>query len=329
MKLRLIPNAARFDPHCLFLHILTNAAEADEAAQMPKKEIIPSTRPVPTPLAIRVMSFNIRNSGAADGANAWEMRRELVLQTIANAAPDLLGLQEVLADQRAALMAALTGCAFAGVARDDGDRAGEWALIGYRPERFEMLEQGNFWLAAEPRQPALGWDAACVRLCSWARLVDRSSGQTILFANTHWDHHGLIARAQSAKLTGRMLATLARGAAVILSGDFNSTEDDPWMQSLISSDRADGLPLIDAHREVHPRREPEELSFHGFDGRTRGSRIDFILHGPGLRAVDSRIIRAAGTDGRYPSDHYPLIASLEYLKLPDGDQSHRAEPITG
>ena len=44
---------------------------------------------------LKVMSFNIRLGVANDGENHWDKRKELVLKTIQNFGPDLLGLQEV------------------------------------------------------------------------------------------------------------------------------------------------------------------------------------------------------------------------------------------
>ena len=44
---------------------------------------------------LRVMSFNIRLGVANDGANHWERRKDLVVRTIKEFRPDILGLQEV------------------------------------------------------------------------------------------------------------------------------------------------------------------------------------------------------------------------------------------
>ena len=41
------------------------------------------------------MSFNIRLGVANDGENHWDKRKGLVIRTIQNVGPDLLGLQEV------------------------------------------------------------------------------------------------------------------------------------------------------------------------------------------------------------------------------------------
>ena len=52
-----------------------------------------------SPAPLRVMTFNIRNSNAKDGADHWEHRKELFAKTVRDFDPDLLGTQEVLADQ--------------------------------------------------------------------------------------------------------------------------------------------------------------------------------------------------------------------------------------
>ena len=269
----------------------------------------PATRPA-TPL--RVMSFNIRNSGMNDGRNGWSHRKALFFETVAAFGPDLLGVQEVLADQHDAVAAAMPGYTLAGVARDDGRRRGEWALVAFRTDRFDKIDAGDFWLSDTPDRPSLGWDAACIRICSWVRLRDRTSGRELLFADTHWDHKGVAARRNAAALIKRRLPALSAGAPVILVGDLNSTEDDDWVQSLLHPTAAGEVQLTDSYREAHADRSPDEASFHGFKGGVKGSRIDFILHGPEFRATAAVIDRHAGPDGRFPSDHYAVTAVLDW-----------------
>jgi endonuclease/exonuclease/phosphatase family metal-dependent hydrolase len=107
---------------------------------------------------------------------------------------------------------------------------------------------------------------------------------------------------------------LCEGTPVILTGDFNTTEDDPPHATLVSkppdaADRA-SLRLIDSYREVHPDRTSDEATFHGFTGRRAGKRIDWIIHTPEFRATECEIVHHA--DGnRYPSDHFPVFAILK------------------
>ncbi len=252
---------------------------------------------------VRVMSFNIRNSGARDGANDWRHRKETFVAAVRDFAPDLLGTQEVLADQFDDLKAAFPEFATVGVARDDGARAGEWSANLYRTARFVRIDGGDFWLSETPEKVgSKSWDAACVRICTWVRLRDVASGAPVLFANTHFDHQSAKARVESAKLLRERLPRLADGAPVILAGDFNCTEDDEPYRTLVAG-------MADSFREVYPERKPEEASFHGFTGKLTGSRIDWILHTPQLKATAAEIVRP--TEPRMPSDHFAVTAIIE------------------
>ena len=262
---------------------------------------------------VRVMSFNIRNSNARDGANHWMFRRDLVAQTIRRFEPDLLGTQEVLADQFDELGRILPDYVPVGVARDDGQRAGEWSAIFYRSKRFEPIDTGNFWLSENPEKVGpLAWDAACVRICTWAKLKDRVTGIELVHANTHFDHKGKVARLESAKLIGRELARIAGAAPVILTGDFNCNEDNDAYQALTAPETAGALKLVDAYRRLHPNRAAVEATFHGFKGTIAGSRIDWILHSPAFKPVSAEIVRTQGE--RHVSDHYPVTAVLELAR---------------
>lgn len=264
-----------------------------------------------SPAPLRVMTFNVRNSNAKDGENHWQHRKELFEKTVRDFNPDLLGTQEVLADQYDALAAMFPDYVAVGVARDDGKREGEWSAIFYRKSRFEQLDSGNFWLSETPDEVgSRSWDAACTRICTWARLRDKGSNKEFLYANTHWDHKGDVARLESAKLIRKRLPDLAKGSPVILMGDFNCIEDDAPYRMLTNSDGAQGVALIDSYRKAHPERSKDEASFHGFKGTVTGSRIDWILHTPNFKATAAEIIRPQ--NGRFASDHYPVTAILAF-----------------
>jgi len=263
------------------------------------------------PAPLRVMSFNIRNSRAQDGANAWPKRTELLFATIAQYGPDLIGFQEVLADQYDALVACLPQYGFSGVARDDGARQGEWSCVAYRKDRFTAVKSGDFWLSETPTViGSKSWDAALTRLCSWVRLREIGTDREYVFANTHFDHKGVIARQESSRVLSRELSEIARGVPAILVGDFNITEDNPAYAVLVRPTTPGALPWIDAYRAVHPTRQPDESSFHGFKGGSAGSRIDFIFHTRHFQAKGAAIDRTEQT-GLWPSDHYAVTAELK------------------
>lgn len=262
--------------------------------------------------SLRVMSFNIRNSNAKDGENAWPLRRDSFFAEIARFAPTLIGFQEVLADQYDEIVARMPEHAFLGVARDDGKRRGEWSLVGFRKDRFDNLGGGDFWLSENPDEiGSKSWDAALTRLCTWVRLRDRRTQRTLLFANTHFDHQGVQAREHSARVIAKRLRDLARGEPIVLAGDFNFTEDTAGYAVLARPAGDAPAWLVDGYRAVHPQRQPDEATFHGFKGTRAGSRIDFIFHTREFEATSATIERTASPAGLYPSDHYAVTAVLQ------------------
>jgi endonuclease/exonuclease/phosphatase family metal-dependent hydrolase len=257
------------------------------------------------------MSFNVRLASASDGEDAWDRRLGIFFSTIRNFQPDLVGFQEVLASQYDEILAQLPGYGFSGRARDDGRRKGEWALIGFRKDRFAVIAQGDFWLSEHPSIPgSKSWDAALPRICSWVRLRETATGRELVYANTHFDHKGPIARQEAAKLLSRELGRIAAGVPAILTGDLNATEDEPPYAALTRPGLPETIRWIDAYREVYPQRLPEERSFHAFKGGARGSRIDFIFHTAQFKAVAAAIDHTCSADGHFPSDHYAVTAVL-------------------
>lgn len=259
---------------------------------------------------VRVMSFNIRYGTARDGDNRWDARRQLLVDTIQQFDPDLLGTQETLAFQRDQLAERLPGYTVFGVGRDDGQAAGEMAAVFFRTERFEQIAGGTFWLSPTPEAIGKkGWDAALPRVATWLKLRDRRApaAPPVLIVNTHFDHQGRTARIESAKLLRRQLETLGQGCRWIVTGDFNAGEGTEPHAALFAGP---GPRLIDTFRAVNPTRGPAEGTYHDFDAtKTGGPRIDWIGCSPEWE------VRAAGIDrlvhdGRAPSDHFPVTAVL-------------------
>jgi endonuclease/exonuclease/phosphatase family metal-dependent hydrolase len=262
------------------------------------------------------LTFNIRINVAHDGENDWPHRRDLWVSTVRAFDPDLLGLQEVGPGQGEEIRKALADYEMFGGSRD-GARPGEASSLLFRKSRFECVRDGVFWLSETPESPASkGWDAAFPRVVTWAELRDRSAGAKdahFFYFNTHWDHKGEQARLQSAQLMRRRIEQIAGDAPVIVKGDFCCSDDSKAYQFLVNPTGVDaGKPrLIDSYREFHPQHEATDFTFHGFTGtNTKPSRIDWILHTPEFKAARCEIDRT-NAQGRYPSDHFPVIAVLK------------------
>ena len=256
---------------------------------------------------IRAMTFNIRLDIASDGANAWPHRRQMVGALIRHEAPDLLGTQEVIVHQKEYLEAQFPDYTFVGVGRDDGAKAGEFSPLAWRNDRFEMLDSGTFWLSPTPEVPSKGWDAALPRVATWALLRDLRSGRMIRVLNTHFDHVGTQARANAARMIAEWAAEGDMPAIVM--GDFNvPTGSEPY--KVLATTAQSGLTDARAVSRTPPYGPPG--TFTGFDITTApDTPIDHIFVTPDF-AVDDYAVVTQHWGGRLPSDHYPVVADLEF-----------------
>ena len=272
------------------------------------------------PVDTTVMSFNIRYAGANDGENSWDNRRYLVRRAIRDFKPAIFGIQECEWAQGIELNEAFYGYRITGVGRDDGVQAGEMCLIFTRHDRYHLLDQGNFWLSETPETPgSKGWDAACPRIVTWAKLRDRWCYPDTLFVfNTHLDHMGEEARHEGSKLLQSRMSEIAGNHEVILMGDFNApaVSDSPPYRVLAEEGYMADLALRDSwFFASQEHRQQDAGTFHGFTGETSRGRIDWILSTSGFNGVDAGIHRIQ-LNGLYPSDHFPVWATYRLERHP-------------
>lgn len=261
--------------------------------------------PVPPP-PIETLSFNVRYGTADDGDNRWPYRQSQVIATIGEGA-HLIGIQEALHFQVEALRTALPHLHVVGVGRQDGDTLGEYAAVLVDTARFEVVDRGTFWFSDTPDVPgSVSWGNRITRICTWVRLVDRASGDTLRVYNVHWDHESQPSRERSADLLMTRVAGGPAADGVVVLGDFNAGEDNPAFQRLLDP----GVGLVDTYRAVHPN-DSIVGTFHAFAGTDTGAKIDAILVGSRF-VTDSAAIDRRAAAGRYPSDHFPVRASVRW-----------------
>ena len=260
---------------------------------------------------LRVMTFNLRYDNPADGVNAWPNRKDWVASLVRFHGADVVGVQEALAHMLTDLDARLPGFARVGVGRTDGRTKGEFSAILYRTDRLALLDSGTFWLSPTPQTVgSKGWDAAIERVATWARFRDRVTGCSHLHLNTHFDHIGEQARQESARLIRRRLATLANGLPVVMTGDLNADPTSASYRILSRDTIAEALPpLADGFVVSRSGNYGPTSSWTAFRAIEPGRRIDYILVSAPV-AVLSHGILPDSWNGRFPSDHLPVLASL-------------------
>jgi len=263
---------------------------------------------------IRVITFNIRYDTPDDGKNAWPGRQKLVTEILHQQNPDLFGIQEALQHQVTQIAEDLPDYSWVGAGRDDGQSAGEFAAVFYRKSRFELGEKNHFWLSETPHKPGShGWDAACVRIVTWAVFTDQQTGRQLFLFNTHFDHIGQIARKESVRLLKQMVGNIAQSNAVVITGDFNFTPASGLYQQLTDPDTTAGVALLDTRTVALNESEGPEWSFHGFGKASERPLLDYIFVNKHF-GVDRHIILQSIAEDPYPSDHLPVIADLFWNK---------------
>ena len=256
---------------------------------------------------LRVMSFNVRYPAKSDGADVWENRRDLLVDTIRKYRPDIMGTQELFHLQGEYIVEKLPEMAWFGVSRR-GSREDEFMGVFYRKDSLELLNSGNFWLSEKPDEPgSISWNMSLPRMVTWGEFRDKRTKRRFFFYNTHFAHRREDdqARQESAKLLASRLAKLPSDATVILTGDFNT--DAGSEPHRILSDV-----LKDSYTTVAQPQGPVG-TFHGFKGTPGKARIDWIFFRGPVKPVSIETI-THNVENRYPSDHFPVMTIFEWTK---------------
>lgn len=257
---------------------------------------------------VRWATFNMRYDNPDDAPNHWGARKERVAQYIKEMKFDVFGTQEVLHNQFEELKALLPEFEGVGVARDDGKETGEYSAVFYRRSVFDALDSGTFWLAENPDSVGMmGWDAACVRVATWAKLQHKASGKIVMAVNTHFDHVGEVARKESALLIIRKIKEIVGDQPAVLTGDFNVTDQSEAYNTIVSNE----FVLLDAHK-VAEKTTGASYTFHGFDkvDPEKRSKIDFVFVTPNIKVLQSEVTQEVKE--ALLSDHNPQWTDLEF-----------------
>lgn len=249
---------------------------------------------------IKVFTFNLRVEAAVDGINNFPNRRERILDTIREYAPDLIGFQEATDNMRAWLIDSLTDYTVVGCGRGK-DWRGESTVIAFKKHLFELISLEDRWLSATPDIPGStfgGAQSGCPRILTAACLKHREAEEPFIFLNTHLDHKGKTARLLGAVEIMQYLSQ--KGRHFIITGDMNARPDSAAIAAFTEF-RPCGEEVIDATRELGG-------TFHGFGHLEEPIKIDYIFTDMPCSPKDSFIVPNEPINGIYISDHCPVCA---------------------
>lgn len=251
---------------------------------------------------LKVISFNVLCAGPE--GMYWTDRKAMVTDILNNQHPDSFGVQESHYNWMQALCEALPDYAYIGVGRDDGNLGGEFSPVFYLKDKFDVLDSGTFWVSETPDEPSYGWDAACRRVCSWAKLENKQTGEKYVHINTHLDHKGEEARTKGLQAVLDFAAKFSE--SVVLTGDFNFEEGCELYKQMTSGCLED--------TKFAAEKTMNSITFNAFHPLISNDEvtgiIDFINVTKGTK-VNSYAVITDKPNGKFPSDHYPVVAEIE------------------
>ncbi len=258
---------------------------------------------------LRVVSANVRTSLALDLLHPWRWRREALATVLEAQAFDLCGLQEVRPNQLAWLTERfadrLGGVEVSSEGRK-GDGRDEHGTLLTRRARLRVERVEPRWFSDTPDVAgSKSWGNDFPRFALLVELTDllapAGRDARLLAVVVHLDHRSKRSRQRSCEALARWLDESAVRSWIVV-GDLNVPVDDAALDPL----RA--LGLHDAHAHL-PAEGVGASTFHGYPGGHDGKRIDAILASADWEVVTAEIVHDR-PDGRLPSDHWPIAATL-------------------
>ncbi len=263
-------------------------------------------------MSIKVLSFNICCGGNEVGHSLPE-RAPRVISILKKYQPDIIGFQEVTPRWFELLGDYFEAEGFEVFNKYRAESNKESTPLLWKKDRFECLDKGYFWLSDTPEIESKGWDNyGCHRICMWAKLKDLTNGKVFIAANTHFgfgdqcqtDSARLILSRVNAHDTDAVFVTADYNFNNTMLGYKEMTKDFVDVTAVTTGDKA---PTYHGYNDANALPDDEiELT-----KKTFGGHIDFCFANPkGIIPISGKVYRDH-FDGKFPSDHNPVLFELD------------------
>ncbi|KAJ4317910.1 hypothetical protein N0V84_007117 [Fusarium piperis] len=281
-------------------------------------------------MPLRIVTFNVRyaTTNFEPHEKPWDVRcpkltNQLSFITAGHESP-FICLQECLYPQVKDIQSNLgDGWSHIGRGRGQGEHDGEFSPIFYRSDNWSCERSETRWLSKTPFEPSRGWDAVLNRIVTMGEFLHRGTGTRVIVMSTHFDHIGVKARENSAKLLIKFAQEWGSGdagspSAVLVGGDFNSSPNDGGYKIMTAPDSgmSDISHLIP--KSAHYGNRITYTSFGKYDGSGEGweeARIDFLfIQEPRTARVKTfGVLANFFDDDVRVSDHRPVVSDLDIV----------------
>ena len=250
---------------------------------------------------ITIISSNVRTFSPGDlMKKSWFYRADILVNSLAEQNPDIIGFQEVTKMHYRYLCATLKGFDNV-IAYRDKSMMPEACPIFYRQSKFNLIDKGSFWLSETPETMSKDWGAMCYRICSYVILENKSDGKQFVIFNTHLDHVSDEARIKGIGVVLKKIEQFGSLPCLIM-GDFNAKEDSETYRNATEN-------FLDAKYQT--KNTMKGATYQGFGTQLNSENIDyFMISKTGLKVNEYKILNKP-VNGVYTSDHFPIYLNVE------------------
>ncbi len=262
----------------------------------------------------KVITFNLRKDSYFDRQNRWRYRKQLVLDFFRESGAAIIGVQELLPAMREDIQSTLSGYSIFGNGRSK-KHFNEHSDIIIKNDEVEVDFSKTIWLSKHPEKfGSRAFLSFFPRICTICEVKFRESGRRIRVFNAHFDHISSWARRIGVEIILKYMERFQKQdpMPMVLMGDFNVKPHSKLIQRLSKNlHQYQDIHLVDAYTYCeHP--EKCTNTYHGFKGITGSdAHIDYIFVSSDLEVVNT-YVDYQKRQGKYLSDHYPIIATLSF-----------------
>lgn len=252
-----------------------------------------------TPSTVKIVSLNVWTATSPD-RNYQAEREPLIKKFFAETLPDSFGVQECEAFWEERLSATVEGYT----------RAQELTTtknyIYYRTDKYNLIDKGVFWLSETPDEISKGFGSRWFISCCYALLENKETGTRYVHVNTHIDVTSSTIRMKEIRVLIPRIEEMFGGTGypIVLTGDFNCTEETAVIQQLFKNGYRDSRALA---------REKSLIgtfnNYIHYEPRYYRGPIDFVFVKGNVKVAKTDVVDCV--DGKHISDHNAVVAEIE------------------
>ncbi len=331
------------DGESLYISDIMLFATAEEVQPYLTPDTYPVTEQTAENYVAKIMSFNVQTENGT--TVPMEIRSDMLRDLIDEYMPDSIGMQEVTTKWRSVMDSTVFNQSYASVG-EPRTAGGEANPIYYRTDKFELIDSGTFWLSDTPDVVGSAIEGCNYpRICTWARLRDRVTGNEFVHLNTHLDHNGNNEAKVGRSIRTQQFTVILKfmqqfgDIPMIVTGDLNqaavnSSGEKYAVYKTMIGEKAfkldDGTeafsPLSNARYDA-PDNMPEGISATmtayydeaGTKYNPAKEPIDYVLYTKASLTALSYKIRLYDRGGLYLSDHLPVICEIRFAPTPEAE----------